>query len=143
MSTYFDLEIVTSTDTTLTVKIKDLYIPAYYGKAGILTNHLPYISLLKFGELAYKDIEDQIHYLVVREGFIEVLKEKIVIITESFERGEELVESKLSDELSEIKARIKTSTTGEITAEELKHALVEHEKIKVKYNIVKKIKAAS
>lgn len=143
MSTYFDLEIVTSTDTALKIKIKDLYIPAYYGKAGILTNHLPYISLLKYGELAYKDVEDHIHYLVVREGFIEVLKENIVIITESFERGEELVEAKLSDELSEIEARIKSSTKGEITAEELKDALAEHEKIKIKYNIVKKLKAES
>ena len=41
-----ELEVVTSTADVFKAKIKELYIPAYLGKAGVLENHLPYISLL-------------------------------------------------------------------------------------------------
>lgn len=136
-----ELQIVTSTDASFKTEIKDIYIPAYLGEAGILENHLPYISLLNFGEISYTDLEGKRHYLIVHEGIIEVLSNKIVIISDLIEKGEELEKSEVEAKLNEVTNRIKSSLRGEITAEELEDALQEEKKLKIKFEITKKINA--
>ena len=134
-----ELEIITSTEKPFRTEIKDLYIPAYLGKVGILKNHLPYLSLLNYGEVSYKDIKDISHYLFIQDGIVEVKENKIVIITDSIERGEEFDQSEIEAKLNEINSRIESSKKGEITPEELEEALIEQLKLKIKFNITQKI----
>ena len=90
MADNIELEIVTSTDMSLKTVVKEVYIPAFFGRAGVLTNHLPYISLLQYGEISYEDLNAQKQYLFVEHGFVEVLDNKIVIMSDLIEKGENL-----------------------------------------------------
>ena len=139
MSENIELEIITSTEKPIRTEIKDLYIPAYFGEAGILQNHLPYLSLLNFGEVSYKDIQDITHYLFIHDGFVEVKDNKIVIISDTIERGEDFDRSDIETKLNELNNKIESSKKGEITPEELEDALVEQLKLKIKFNIIQKI----
>ncbi len=139
MSEKIQLQVVTSTDTAFEITIKDIYIPAYFGEAGVLGNHKPYISLLQPGEIVYTDINDKRHYLYIREGIIEVRDNKIAIISDSVEPGEKLVKEEVEKRLEELDRRIKSSIKGEITAEELQEALVEQREFAVKQKIIRNI----
>ena len=57
MAGAIELEILTSREVVLRAEIKDLYIPAFLGEAGVLSHHLPYLSLLKAGEMSYLDLD--------------------------------------------------------------------------------------
>ena len=95
MANSISLELVTPTDAALKANIKELYIPAYMGEAGVLENHLPYISLLQPGEMFYTDTRGNKHYLYVRDGIMEVMDNKIVIISDSVERGDSMQKEKV------------------------------------------------
>lgn len=139
MADTIQLQVVTYTDAVLTASIKELYIPAYFGEAGVLEDHKPYISLLKAGEVAYTDIFDKNFYLFIRDGFIEVIKNKISIICDSVEKGEELDKEAIEAKLKELDERIKSSLRGEITPEELDQALEEQQEYMARQKIIQKI----
>lgn len=138
-----ELEVVTSTADVYKAEIKELYIPAYLGKAGILENHLPYISLINAGEIYYKDINDKNHYLYIKDGFLEVRDNKIVLLSDSLEKGEDFDKSQIEEKLHEINGIIKASltTAGGITAGRLDEALKEKQEFDIKHNILQKLAA--
>ncbi|MCP4150320.1 MAG: ATP synthase F1 subunit epsilon [bacterium] len=135
------LQVVTSTDATFKTTVTELYIPAYLGEAGVLENHKPYISLLRSGEIVYTDISNKKKYLYIHEGFIEVLKNKVSIISDSVEKGEDLViaSEEIEAKLEKLAARIKSSLKGEITPGELEEAIREQKEYTIKLEITKKI----
>jgi F-type H+-transporting ATPase subunit epsilon len=139
MADTIQLQVVTYTDAVLTASIKELYIPAYFGEAGVLEDHKPYISLLKAGEVAYMDIFYKNFYFFIRDGFIEVIKNKISIICDSVEKGEELDKEAVEERLKELDERIKSSLRGEITPEELEEALEEQQEFLIKQKIIRRI----
>ncbi len=140
MDESISLEVITATETAVKEDILELYIPAYYGEAGILENHLPYISILKFGEVSFKDLKGEFHYLYIENGFMEVRKNNIVIISDLMIKGEDLDPSLINSEIDEINKKIKSASEGLITAEELQDALVIQDKLKAKLVVINKVK---
>jgi len=140
MSEKMILEIVSSTGEIEKARIKDLYMPAYLGQAGILHDHLPYISILKFGDISYTDLNNKKHYLFIYDGIVEVINNKITLISDSIEKGEDFDRKEVELKLKEVERRIQSSFKGEITPEELDEALEEKKKLKIKLNICKKSK---
>ena len=138
MNKTIELEVVSASGQTLRSKIKNLYIPAFLGKAGILEHHLPYISILNYGEVSYMDLNDQSHYLYIEGGVIEVNDNKIVIITDLIEKGEDLVKTEVEAKLKELSQQIESSKKGAISPEELDQALIQELKFKIKSEITKK-----
>ena len=134
-----ELEVITSTDVLVKASIAELYIPAYYGQAGILEYHLPYISVLKAGEVAYRDTQGIVHYLFIHDGFLKTLRNKITIISDRVEMEEDLDKSEIESRQSELARKIKAAPQGDITVEELDRALAEQKEIKIKVDILKKI----
>ena len=148
MADTIHLEIVTAAEAAVKDSIKQLYIPAYLGKAGVLENHKPYISLLKPGEIFYTDIHDKNHYLYIHDGFMEVNNNRIVIIADTVERGEKLnkeeIEAKLVQLDKTINASIKlvegmTEEEMKKMPEELASALVEQREFETKLKILQRI----
>lgn len=135
-----NLEIITPEETVVKSEILDLYIPAFYGKAGILSNHLPYISLLKSGEISYEDLSKKEHYLYIENGFLEVKGNNITIISDKVIKSEDLNRDEIERELSEVDSKIKSASRGEINAEELKLLLEENKKLISQKKIVEKLK---
>ncbi len=78
------------------------------GEFGILPLHTPLIALLKIGELRVKKGENQ-EYIAVHGGYLEVLEDKVTVLTEAAElasqidverakKAREEAERKLSEE---------------------------------------------
>ena len=137
------LEIVSSTADVFKTKIKELYVPAHLGKAGILENHLPYLSLIDTGELYYKDQNNKNHYLYITDGFLEVLDNKIVVISDSIERGEDFDKKEIETKLQELDKIIKASSSLEagITPDDLLKALADQKEYNTKLDILNKIES--
>jgi len=141
MSGEIELEVVTSTAVLLRDKITDFYIPAYYGEAGVLSHHLPYLSVLKAGEVSYLDLAGYRHYLYIEGGFMEVKDDKIVLIVDGVEWGDELDAEALKKRMSETEKRIQSSFRGEITPDELARELDRQRVLRLKLDIVRKATA--
>ena len=139
MSDLIDLEVISSTDTGFKTTISEVYIPAFFGEAGILKNHLPYMSILNCGEICYQDESSKKHYLFIREGFIEVLENKVTIISDSLLRGEDLPEKEIENRLIHLNNQIKSSLKGELDPDELDKVLQEKRELEIQQKIVKKI----
>jgi F-type H+-transporting ATPase subunit epsilon len=150
MADTIHLEIVTAAEPAVKASIKQLYIPAYLGKAGVLENHKPYISLLQPGEIFYTDISDRNHYFYIRDGFMEVNDNKVIIITDAVERGEELDKDEVAAKLSQLEKLIDVSTklVEGMTEEEMKQmplelakALEEQKEFDTKMKILQKLES--
>jgi F-type H+-transporting ATPase subunit epsilon len=149
MAEKIQLEIVSSTEVPFKASIKELYIPAYNGEAGILENHKPYVTLLQPGEVFYTDIHDKKSYLYVRDGFIEVNDNNVVIISDTVEKGEALDKAEIEAKLADLEKQIKALQDKDMNAEDLqaapdkfKAALAEQREFDIKKKIIAKIEKA-
>lgn len=140
MADAIELEIITSREVVLRTEIKDLYIPAFLGEAGVLSHHLPYLSLLNAGEISYLKLDDTRLFLFSGEGFLEVRDNRIALIIDTFEHGEDLREEDLQKQMQETEKRIKSSFHGAITPSELQVELLRQRELRLKLAICKKIK---
>jgi F-type H+-transporting ATPase subunit epsilon len=139
MAETIELEIISFKDVFLRTEIKDLYIPAFLGEAGVKSHHLPYISLLKAGEISYLDLDGLRHYLYSGEGFLEVMDNRITLIIDAIERGEDFKMKELQEKLAASEMRVKSSFQGAITPLELQEELARQKELRLKLDICKKI----
>ena len=140
MADPIELEIITANEVVLRTAIKDLYIPAFLGEAGVLSHHLPYLSLLTAGEISYLDLDGTRHYLFSGPGFLEVRDNRIALIIDAFVRGEDLRGEDLQKQMQETEALIKSSFRGAISPAELQDQLARQKELRLKLAICKKIK---
>jgi len=66
-----------------------VYVPAWDGELGVLTNHLPLLAQLKAGEVRLV-IGDKTEVFAISGGFIEVRKNNVAIFAESAEDAAEI-----------------------------------------------------
>jgi len=90
-------EIVTPEKIVLKTDISQVTVPTQDGDITVLPKHTPLVSILKPGVIELKDKEGNDDVLSVSGGFIEVLRNKVVILADTAERAEELDEKKLED----------------------------------------------
>jgi F-type H+-transporting ATPase subunit epsilon len=140
MAGTIELEIITSREVALRAEIQDLYIPAFLGEAGVLSHHLPYLTLLKAGEISYLDTSGARHYLYSGEGFLEVRDDRVALIIDDFVRGEDLRQEELQQRLLETEERIQSSFKGAITPDELQAELARQKELQAKLAICQKMK---
>ena len=89
MADTFQLEIVTPDRMVVREVAEEMQIPGKAGYMGILPGHAPLISELAVGEITYRNANIT-HHLAVAWGFAEVLPDKVMILAETCERGEEI-----------------------------------------------------
>jgi F-type H+-transporting ATPase subunit epsilon len=89
MTDSFQLEIVTPEKMLVKDRAEEMQIPGKNGYLGILPGHAPLISELAVGQISYRT-GSETHYLCVAWGFAEVLPEKVTILAETAERGEDV-----------------------------------------------------
>jgi F-type H+-transporting ATPase subunit epsilon len=139
MAETIELEIISFHDITMRSEITDLYIPAFLGEAGVKSHHLPYLSLLKAGEISYLDLDGVRHYLYSGEGFMEVKDDRITLIIDTFERGEDFQEEDLRMQLAASENKVKSSFQGAMTPLELQEELARQKELRLKLDICKKL----
>ena len=90
-------EIVTLERVVLKQEILQVTAPTQQGEITVLPDHIPLISILKPGVLEIKTIVGETEIMSVSGGFIEVLKDKVVVLADSAERADELDEEKIAE----------------------------------------------
>jgi F-type H+-transporting ATPase subunit epsilon len=85
----FQLEIVTPEKMAVKDVAEEMQIPGKNGYLGILPGHAPLITELAVGQISFRN-GSETNYLCVAWGFAEVLPDKVTILAETAERGEDV-----------------------------------------------------
>jgi F-type H+-transporting ATPase subunit epsilon len=89
MADVLKLEIVTPERLVETDAVEEVQIPGKNGYLGVLPGHAPLITELGVGEIIYR-VDRNTRRIAVAWGFAEVLPDKVTILAESAERGEDI-----------------------------------------------------
>ncbi|MBU2028491.1 ATP synthase F1 subunit epsilon [Patescibacteria group bacterium] len=87
---YIKFEIVTPERVVLKEEITQITLPTKTGEITILPNHIPLVSSLMPGVISIKKRNGEDDVMSISGGFLEVLKNKVVILADTAERAEEL-----------------------------------------------------
>jgi F-type H+-transporting ATPase subunit epsilon len=117
----FELEIVTPDKLVVKDAAEEMQIPGKNGYLGILPGHAPLISELAVGQISYRN-GSETHYLCVAWGFAEVLPDKVTILAETAERGED-VDCARADKAKERAEKRLTSGDPEVDVDRAQNAL--------------------
>jgi len=85
----FLLEIVTPERKVYAEQVNMISVKGSEGELGILPNHIPMVTPLKVAPITVKQNGKQQH-IAVNGGFMEVRKDKVVILAESAELPEQI-----------------------------------------------------
>lgn len=87
---YINFEIVTPERVVLKEEITQITVPTKMGEITVLANHIPLVSSLIPGVVHVKKKNGEDEVMSISGGFLEVLKDKVVILADTAERAEEL-----------------------------------------------------
>ena len=90
-------EIVTPERIVLKEQIMQATVPTSAGEITILPGHIPLISILRSGVIEIKKPNKEVEIIACSGGFIEVLKDKIVILADTAEKAMELDEMRIEE----------------------------------------------
>ena len=118
------LEIVTPEKSVFSDMVDSVVLPGVDGELGVLPAHAPLVTTLKPGELRYMKNGEE-HEFAVGEGLLEVLPDKVAVLTdlavqdaeideavveEALARAQKSLEEKLGDEeVAAVQASIQKS----------------------------------
>jgi F-type H+-transporting ATPase subunit epsilon len=83
------LEIVTPDRSLIREEVDEVVVPGSEGYLGVLPGHTPLLSMLKVGELWYRQGQEK-HYLSIAFGFVEVLPDRVTVLAQVGERAQEI-----------------------------------------------------
>jgi F-type H+-transporting ATPase subunit epsilon len=89
LPTKLTLEIVTPDRALIREEVDEVVVPGSEGDFGVLPGHTPLLSMLKIGELWYRQGQEK-HYLAVAFGFVEVLPDRVTVLAQVGERAQEI-----------------------------------------------------
>ncbi|MBU0722006.1 ATP synthase F1 subunit epsilon [Patescibacteria group bacterium] len=87
---FIKFEIVTPERVVLKEEITQITLPTKVGEITVLPNHIPLVSSLAPGVVHVKKRDGKNEIISISGGFLEVLKDKVVILADTAERAEEL-----------------------------------------------------
>ncbi|MDP2708594.1 MAG: ATP synthase F1 subunit epsilon [bacterium] len=94
---YIQFEIVTPERVVLKEEILQITLPTKMGEITVLPNHIPLVASLMPGVVHVKTKTGEDEVISVSGGFLEVLKDKVVILADTAERAEEIDETRLAE----------------------------------------------
>jgi F-type H+-transporting ATPase subunit epsilon len=89
LPTKLTLEIVTPDRALLREEVDEVVVPGSEGDFGVLPGHTPLLSMLKIGELWYRQGQEK-HFLAIAFGFVEVLPDRVTVLAQVGERAQEI-----------------------------------------------------
>ena len=90
-------EIVTPERVVLKTEILQATIPTATGEITILPHHVPLVAILRPGVIEVKTTNNaEVEIMAVSGGFVEVLKNKIVILADTAEKASDLNEERIA-----------------------------------------------
>jgi len=104
----FQFTIVTAEKIIYEDEVSSIIAPGVEGYLGILTDHAPLITSLVPGKLTLKDSQDKEIIMAVSGGFLEVLKNKVVILADAVEFAKDIDLERAKSALERAKQRLKS-----------------------------------
>ena len=108
MSEKFNLEIISPDQTVLNAEVEHVTIPAYEGLMTILKDHISLVTFLRPGFIEVK-IESRFEKFYVEEGTVEFFKNKLLILTSSTIKLEELTKENIVKMIDDYKVLLQKS----------------------------------
>ncbi len=100
-------EIVTPERLVLSREIIQVNLMTASGEITVLADHIPLVTVLKPGVLEIKLADGSIEVMSVSGGFMEVMKDKIIVLADTAERATELDEQRIEEARLRAEARKK------------------------------------
>ncbi|HTX86445.1 MAG TPA: ATP synthase F1 subunit epsilon [Candidatus Nanoarchaeia archaeon] len=97
MDKIIKFEIVTPERTVLKEDVVEVTVPTAEGEVTILPHHAPLIATLKPGVLVLKKSDGAVDVAFTAGGFLEVLRNKVVVLADTAERAEEIDLAKVEE----------------------------------------------
>jgi F-type H+-transporting ATPase subunit epsilon len=104
----FLLSIVTPEKIFYEEEVSSLVAPGIEGYLGILTDHAPLITALVPGRLTVKNSKEPEVIMAVSGGFLEVLKNKVVILADAVEFARDIDLERAKKALERARQRLKS-----------------------------------
>ena len=89
MESTLQLEIVTPDKVVVSQTVDYVGVPGIEGEFGVLPHHIALLSALAIGDLYFR-VDGKTEHVFVSGGFAEVSDNKLSILAESAERGEDI-----------------------------------------------------
>ena len=83
-------KIVTPEQIVLEEEITQVSVPTKEGEITVLPDHIPLVASLKPGVIEITTADNKNNIIAISGGFIEVLKNKVVILADTAERAEDI-----------------------------------------------------
>jgi F-type H+-transporting ATPase subunit epsilon len=91
--------------------VDEVELPGSEGYFGVLPGHTPLLATLKIGELWYRKGQDK-HYVMIANGFAEVLPDQVTVLAELAERAEDIDVSRAEAAKARAEERSRTTEGG-------------------------------
>jgi F-type H+-transporting ATPase subunit epsilon len=91
MTNKIKFEITTPERVVFSDEVDEIILPTMNGEIGVLPHHIPLVSILVPGEVRIKK-GNEVIYLAVSGGFIQVRPDKVVVLADTADREEEIDE---------------------------------------------------
>ena len=108
MSEKFNLEIISPDQTLISAEAEQVTIPAYEGLMTILKDHISLITFLRPGFIE-AEIDNKIEKFYVEEGTVEFFNNKLLILTSSTIKLEQLTKENIVKMISDSKVLLQNS----------------------------------
>jgi len=117
------LEVVTPERQLVHEAVLSVTVPGKRGYLGILPGHAPLLSELQPGELTYSETHVT-HHLSVSWGFVEVLPERVIVLTQTAEHAGEIDVGRAQQAKQRAEERLNNVTATDIDFERARAALM-------------------
>lgn len=104
------LEIATPAGLALATECESIAAPSVEGEFGVFPGHLPLLAALRAGVLKYRQGGKDL-VAAVGPGFVEAGSAKVLLLTDSFARPEDVDRAKVEAELAEAEKRLEALET--------------------------------
>ena len=103
------LEVVTPDRKVYEEDVRMVSVRGVAGSLGILPNHIPLVTPLRIAPVKVRKADDTVEWLAVHGGFMEVRKDKVVILAEMAEKGSDIdvLRARAAKERAEARLRAK------------------------------------
>ncbi|MFH1198507.1 MAG: ATP synthase F1 subunit epsilon [bacterium] len=111
---FFLIEVITPSKTGYSGMATSITIPGTKGSFQILYNHAPMISTFEIGKVKIVEQGGEEKVFATGGGTVEVLKNKVLLLAESFESPEEIDVQRAKDAYKRAEERIKNRNVEKI-----------------------------
>ena len=109
MESTLQLEIVTPDKVVVSQTVDYVGVPGIEGEFGVLPHHIALLSALAIGDLYFR-VDGKTEHVFVSGGFAEVSDNKLSILAESAERGEDIDTARANAARERAEARLAAKT---------------------------------